>query len=111
LAEAASAELLITELGAASLARWPQWLAELPEPVFFQHRGTLVVWHHADRAEAPLFERRVRANAPAELFDGGFVTLAGAQVDAAEPALAGRFARGLMLPREGQLDNRQALRA
>ncbi|MBW5804055.1 MULTISPECIES: FAD-dependent oxidoreductase [Burkholderia] len=111
LAEAASAELLITELGAASLARWPQWLAELPEPVFFQHHGTLVVWHHADRAEAPLFERRVRANAPAGLFDSGFVTLAGAQVDAAEPVLAGRFARGLLLPNEGQLDNRQALRA
>ncbi|MDC6133450.1 FAD-dependent oxidoreductase, partial [Burkholderia gladioli] len=55
LAEAASAELLITELGAASLARWPQWLAELSEPVFFQHNGTLVVWHQADRAEAPLF--------------------------------------------------------
>ncbi|WP_179403065.1 FAD-dependent oxidoreductase [Burkholderia guangdongensis] len=111
LAEAASAELLITELGAASLALWPQWLAELPEPVFFQHNGTLVVWHHADRAEAPLFERRVRANAPRELVEGGFVTLAGAQVDAAEPALAGRFARGLLLPREGQLDNRQALAA
>ncbi|KAB0637991.1 cytochrome C biogenesis protein CcdA [Burkholderia stagnalis] len=111
LAEAASAELLITELGAASLARWPQWLAELPEPVFFQQHGTLVVWHHADRAEAPLFERRVRANAPAGLLDGGFVSLAGAQVDVAEPALAGRFARGLLLPREGQLDNRQALRA
>ncbi|KWO86419.1 cytochrome C biogenesis protein CcdA [Burkholderia ubonensis] len=111
LAEAASAERLITELGMASLARWPQWLAELPEPVFFQHDGTLVVWHHADRAEAPLFERRVRANAPAALLDGGLVTLAGAQVDAVEPALAGRFARGLLLPREGQLDNRQALRA
>ncbi|CAN0617879.1 putative thiamine biosynthesis oxidoreductase ThiO [Burkholderia multivorans] len=111
LAEAASAELMITELGVASLALWPQWLAELPEPVFFQHNGTLVVWHHADRAEAPLFERRVRANAPATLFDGGFVSLAGAQVDAAEPALAGRFARGLLLPGEGQLDNRQTLRA
>jgi glycine oxidase len=111
LAEAASAELLITELGAASLERWPAWLAELPEPVFFQRNGTLVVWHHADRAEAPLFERRVRANAPAALVDGGFVPLAGAQVDAAEPALGGRFARGLLLPREGQLDNRQTLHA
>ncbi|KAF1029780.1 MAG: tRNA 5-methylaminomethyl-2-thiouridine biosynthesis bifunctional protein MnmC [Burkholderia plantarii] len=99
LAEAASAELLITELGAASLERWPGWLAELPEPVFFQRNGTLVVWHQADRAEAPLFERRVRANAPASLVDGGFVTL------------AGRFARGLLLPREGQLDNRQTLAA
>ncbi len=111
LAEAASAELLITELGAASLERWPGWLAELPEPVFFQRNGTLVVWHQADRAEAPLFERRMRANAPAPLVEGGFVALAGAQVDAAEPALAGRFARGLLLPREGQLDNRQTLAA
>ncbi|MET5116430.1 FAD-dependent oxidoreductase, partial [Burkholderia pseudomallei] len=34
-----------------------------------------------------------------------------AQLAASEPSLAGRFARGLLLPREGQLDNRQALRA
>ncbi|WP_223997235.1 FAD-dependent oxidoreductase, partial [Burkholderia gladioli] len=85
--------------------------AGLPGPVFFHHNGTLVVWHQADRAEAPLFERRVRANAPAELVEGGFVALAGAQLDAAEPALAGRFPRGLLLPREGQLDNRQTLAA
>lgn len=111
LAEAASAERLITDLGVASFDLWPSWLAELPEPVYFQRNGTLVVWHHADRAEAPLFERRVRANASAELLDGGLIALAGAQLDAAEPALAGRFARGLLLPREGQLDNRQALRA
>src|SRR5258708_5670560 len=69
LAEAASAEMLITKLGAASLETWPRLLAELPEPVFFQRNGTLVVWHHSDRTEAPLFERRVRANAPAELLD------------------------------------------
>ncbi|HEY2020440.1 FAD-dependent oxidoreductase [Paraburkholderia sp.] len=111
LAEAASAELLITRLGARSLESWPQVLAELPEPVFFQRNGTLVVWHHADRTEAPLFERRVRANAPAELLDGGFVTLAGAQLGDAEPALAGRFNQGWLLPREGQLDNRQVLSA
>jgi glycine oxidase len=111
LAEAASAELLITRLGASSLDSWPQVLAELPEPVFFQRNGTLVVWHHADRTEAPLFERRVRSNAPAELLDGGFITLAGAQLGAAEPALAGRFNQGWLLPREGQLDNRQVLTA
>lgn len=115
LAEAASAELLITQLGAASLETWPRLLAELPQPVFFQRNGTLVVWHHADRTEAPLFERRVRANAPAEWFDGaqgrGFVALSGAQLGAAEPALAGRFSQGWLLPREGQLDNRQVLAA
>jgi choline dehydrogenase-like flavoprotein len=36
LAEAASAELLITRLGATSLDTWPKVLAELPEPVFFR---------------------------------------------------------------------------
>ncbi len=111
LAEAASAELLITELGAASLERWPRLIAELPEPVFFQRNGTLVVWHAGDRAEAPLFERRLRANAPAALFDDGFVKLAGAQVAATEPSLGTRFAQGWLLPHEGQLDNRQVLSA
>ncbi|MCX5544470.1 FAD-dependent oxidoreductase [Paraburkholderia sp. CNPSo 3076] len=111
LAEAAVAELLITELGVASLESWPRILAELPEPVFFQRNGTLVVWHSADRTEAPLFERRVRANAPRSLADANFIALAGAQLDAAEPALAGRFAHGWLLEGEGQLDNRQALAA
>ncbi|WP_153074456.1 FAD-dependent oxidoreductase [Paraburkholderia bonniea] len=111
LAEAASAELLITQLGAASLEAWPRILAALPEPVFFQRNGTLVLWHHADRTEAPLFERRLRANAPAALLDDGLLRLSGAQLDEAEPALAGRFPQGWLLPREGQLDNRQVLRA
>ncbi|MDR5879267.1 FAD-dependent oxidoreductase [Caballeronia sp. LZ032] len=111
LAEAASAEPLVVGLGAASLERWPGLIAQLPEPVFFQRNGTLVVWHGADRAEAPLLERRLRANSPAGLLDGGFVKLAGAQVAQAEPALGTRFAQGWLLPNEGQLDNRQALAA
>jgi glycine oxidase len=111
LAESAVAEPLITELGVASLESWPRILAELPEPVYFQREGTVVVWHNADRTEAPLFERHVRANAPHWLADDGFVTLSGAQLGEAEPALAGRFARGWLLRGDGQLDNRQALRA
>ncbi|KND57696.1 Glycine oxidase ThiO [Candidatus Paraburkholderia schumanniana] len=111
LAEAASAEPLVVGLGAASLERWPRLIEQLPEPVFFQRNGTLVVWHGADRAEAPLFERRLRANSPADLLDGDFVRLAGAQLSQAEPALGTRFAHGWLLPNEGQLDNRQALSA
>ena len=112
LAEAAVAEPLIVELGAASLDEWPRILAQLPEPVFFQRNGTLVVWHRADRAEASLFERRMRANAPAALLaDGGLAVLDGPALAAAEPALAGRFGTGWLLPREGQLDNRQVLSA
>ena len=112
LAEAASAEPLLVELGAASLDAWPRLIAQLPEPVFFQRNGTLVVWHRADRAEAALFERRVRANAPASLVgDDGVTALDSSQLAAAEPTLAGRFSQGLLLPREGQLDNRQVLAA
>lgn len=112
LAEAASAEPLIVELGQASLDAWPRLLAALPEPVFFQRNGTLVVWHRNDRAEAALLERRLRANAPRMLAAGSHVTaLDAAQLSAAEPALAGRFAQGLLLPDEGQLDNRQTLAA
>jgi glycine oxidase len=112
LAEAASAEPLLAELGAASLDAWPRLIAQLPEPVFFQRNGTLVIWHRADRPEATLFERRMRANAPATLLaDGGVTALDNAQLAAAEPALAGRFGQGLLLPREGQLDNRQVLSA
>jgi glycine oxidase len=111
LAEAAVAEPLIAELGAGSLDAWPKLLAELPEPVYFQRNGTLVVWHHADRSEASLFERRVYANAPAPLVEGGLATLSGPQIAQAEPALGGRFHQGLLLPREGQLDGRQVLSA
>ena len=53
----------------------------------------------------------LRANAPAALFDDGFVKLAGAQVAATEPSLGTRFAQGWLLPHEGQLDNRQVLSA
>ncbi|HEX7685707.1 MAG TPA: FAD-dependent oxidoreductase [Trinickia sp.] len=112
LAEAAVAEPLIVGLGAASLDEWPHILARLPESVFFQRNGTLVVWHAADRAEASLFERRMRANAPAALLaDGGLSAVDGKAIAAAEPALAGRFGTGWLLPREGQLDNRQVLQA
>ena len=111
LAEAASAEMLITELGAASLEAWPALLSALPSPVFFQRNGTLVVWHPSDRAESTIFTSRLRVNAPASLLKGGLTTLAGAALDQAEPALGGRFQQGYLLPHEGQLDNRQLLSA
>lgn len=111
LAEAANAEPLLVELGAASLGRWAEWLPQLPQPVFFQRNGTLIVWHAADRAEWPLFEQRVRVNAPVTMLHDGIVALHGAQVTQAEPALGMRFHDARLLPGEGQLDNRQLLAA
>lgn len=111
LAESAIAERRIVDLGIASVDLWRAWLAELPEPVFFQEDGTLVVWHARDRGEMSLFASRVRAVAPPELVAQRMRTLDGAGVAELEPALAGRFPQGLFLAGEGQLDNRGVLRA
>ncbi|NOV23453.1 FAD-dependent oxidoreductase [Cupriavidus necator] len=111
LAESAIAERRIVDLGVASVDLWRAWLAELPDPVFFQEDGTLVVWHARDRAEMSLFTSRVRAVAPPELVAKRLRALDAAGVGEAEPALAGRFPQGLLLAGEGQLDNRGALRA
>lgn len=111
LAEAAVAEPSIVEMGAVGLERWPALIDGLPEPVFFQRNGTLVVWHQPDRAEAVMFDRRMRANAPPALLRDGVRHVSGAQLADVEPALAGRFQEGWWLPNEGQLDNRQLLRA
>ncbi|WP_043118082.1 FAD-dependent oxidoreductase, partial [Pseudacidovorax intermedius] len=43
LAESAVAPLSVVRMGEYALGRWPQLLAELPAPVFFQQAGTLVV--------------------------------------------------------------------
>lgn len=111
LAESAIAERRIVDLGIASLDLWRTWLQELPEPVFFQQDGTMVVWHARDRGELSLFTSRMRAVAPPELVQQRLRALDGRGVAEVEPELAGRFTQGLLLLGEGQLDNRGALRA
>src|ERR1700722_8520553 len=43
--EAIDAAPQIELIGRRSLTLWPQWLAELPVPVFYRHEGTLLLWH------------------------------------------------------------------
>ena len=111
LAESAIAPPALVRMGLHSLARWPQLLALLPRPVFFQQAGTLIVWHRQDAAEAERLAgtlRRTQATvhglAPMQALDAPALA-------ALEPALAGRFMRGWWLPAEGQLDNRGLLDA
>src|SRR5258708_17665849 len=56
-AEAVDADPEIVAMGRRSLSLWPQWLAELPEPVFYRDDGTLLLWHREDAGEAHRFER------------------------------------------------------
>ncbi|AGU49636.1 putative thiamine biosynthesis oxidoreductase ThiO [Variovorax paradoxus B4] len=109
LAESAVAPVPVVRMGQYALSRWPKLLAPLVQPVFFQREGTLVLWHRQDAAEAARLARvlartgtQVPELAPMRTLDGtGIATL--------EPSLGQRFAQGLFLPGEGQLDNRALL--
>lgn len=111
LAESAVTDLPVVQMGIHGLRRWPELLAQLDAPVFFQQKGTLVIWHRQDAAEAERFSRQLDATSAAlpqlphaqRLDAGGLAGL--------EPSLGNRFPRGLYLPGEGQLDNHQLLAA
>ncbi|MGA0572819.1 FAD-dependent oxidoreductase [Variovorax sp. VNK109] len=111
LAESAITEPVVVRMGVHALGRWPELLAQLSQPVFFQQQGTLVVWHRQDAPEAARFLRQVETTTRG--IDGlAAIEQAGAaRIAALEPSLAGRFPQALYLPGEGQLDNRQLLAA
>ncbi len=111
LAESVVSEPIVTRLGLASLERWPEILGALPEPVFFQREGTLIVWHPQDRDQAAQFSARLSTLEP-ELRGGERIReLSGAEIESLEPALGQRFAKGIYLAGEGQLDNRALMYA
>lgn len=113
------AELVVSDahlfaLGEDSLALWPHWLAEIKaqtgEDVDFRHEGSLVVAHAPDHAGLSHYADLIRYRLPATKRDA-VRSLDGQGIAAFEPEFAGRFARGLFLPQEGQLDNDQLLGA
>ena len=111
LAESAVSELPIVRMGCHALGRWPELIASLPAPVFFQQAGTLVLWHRQDAAEAERLAGQLAMTArrlPGLPVVG---TLGAAALARLEPALGQRFALGLHLPGEGQLCNRELLAA
>jgi glycine oxidase len=106
-AEAVDSDPEIVAMGRHSLNLWPQWLAQLPLPVFYRDAGTLLLWHREDVGEARRFESMLVArDAQAKL-----VHVDARQLNEMEPALDGRFAQALHLPAEAQVDNRGLLAA
>jgi Protein of unknown function (DUF2950)/FAD dependent oxidoreductase len=105
-AEAVDADPEIVAMGRRSLSLWPQWLAELPESVFYRDDGTLLLWHREDAGEAHRFERLLATrDAQAHL-----VHVDAARLSELEPALDSRFQQSLYLSGEAQIDNRALLK-
>jgi len=114
LAEQAVADAAVLALAQRAMALWPQWLRELRadagREVWFRQAGTLVLAHPADAGSLDHFERVLRHKLPADQL-AAVQALDAAGVARHEPALAGRFARGLLLEGEGQLANDELLAA
>jgi glycine oxidase len=111
LAESAITERSVVEMGRYALGRWPELLAQLSQPVFFQQSGTLILWHRQDANEAARFGKQLQTTNSQILSLPKAQSLDAAGIVALEPGLGTRFAQGLYLPGEGQLDNRQLLSA
>lgn len=109
LAESAITEPSVVAMGQYALTRWPQLIAGLTRPVYFQQNGTLIVWHRQDAHEAQRFSGLLAQTGRALPELPKPRGLDGHDLAELEPALAQRFHQGLYLPEEGQLDNRQLL--
>ena len=59
-AEACTASPLVVQLGIDSLELWPTLLKGLPESVFFQRQGSLIVAHPQDQGDYLNFINRVQ---------------------------------------------------
>lgn len=106
-AESIDADEQIALMGEHSLTLWPQWLAQLPFPVFYRDIGTLLLWHRQDATEA----RRVE-NLLTERRRGGCIRpLDSRELRKAEPAVGAQFSQALYLPGDAQVDNRALLKA
>ncbi len=100
--ELESADELIFKLGLSSIELWQAICEELPAPVFFKSNGTLFLSHQRDK---PHFE-----NATRRIFQHLAESEAQwVKVAELEPELADAFERGLYLPKEGHIDNRQLI--
>lgn len=109
LAESAVAPLSVVRMGQHGLTRWPELLATLDAPVFFQREGTLVLWHRQDAAEAVRLGRLLAHTSSQMPELSAMQPLDGPAITALEPSLEQRFSQGYFLPGEGQLDNRALL--
>lgn len=109
LAESAITEESVVRMGHYSINRWKELIEGLSSYVFFDQSGTLIVWHRQDESEAKRFKKileNTSKNIP-ELTPAR--SLISFEISDLEPQI-NLFTQGLLLPNEGQLDNRELLK-
>lgn len=106
-AEAVDASAQIASMGRHSLTLWPQWLAQLPLPVFYRDSGTVLLWLRGEAAEAGRFEAMLATRDT----QARCSRIGATDLNSLEPALNARFHQALYLPDEAQVDNRAFLKA
>ena len=111
LAESAITESNVVRMGIYSISRWKEIIAELTSPVFFQQNGTLILWHRQDSSDAERFLAHLEKNSASNAQLTKPQRLDNLALKTLEPSIAERFTQGALLPNEGQLDNRQLLKA
>jgi glycine oxidase len=129
--EALDASPEILAMGRRSLELWPDWLKELPVPVYYRDSGTMVVWGSESTGEAERLEAAVRENwnaagsrvaaedphlaiKPPDMGHpdaAGSERVGGDRLRELEPVMGAGFGEAIYLPGEGQVDNREVLAA
>ena len=110
LSEVVVSERAIYDMGMKSLTLWPAWLdllnTAIQPAVTYGNNGSLLVAHPQDEAELQQFYQDLQAQLGS---DNTARWVNRREIADLEPDLAGPFSRGLYLPDEGHLDNRQLL--
>ncbi|WP_054114266.1 FAD-dependent oxidoreductase [Marinagarivorans algicola] len=110
LSEVVVSERAIYDMGICSLGLWPQWLSTLNKhsatPVAYNNQGSLVVAHPSDESELEQFAQDLHFHLQHE---NTATWLTGHELRQREPDLNQQFNRGLLLPDEAFLDNRQLM--
>lgn len=107
LSEAVVSDINVYRMGQYALARWPEWLSQLPSSknLFFQN-GSLVIAHPQDQSELDQFISELKFVIPE---CRSYHQVNQQQIKQLEPDLHNHFANGLFLVEEGHLHNREFL--
>lgn len=98
----------IFDLGRESLFQhWPMLIEQLPEKIYFQNKGSILLSHPRDQAEMSRFIKSIANKINQKTV---FYEITQSEIFTKEPELS-QFNNGYYFPDEGQIDNQTLMRA